>query len=260
MRVTFVTEILKAASARQMLLVLCACGTALNAHGAGENGEAENGKGKNNSASEMLENIRQTATRFAIRQVDDTHLHAVTANAATLDPRLQLRLCSVPLEAFPTGNPAQRVRMTVGVRCTAPNPWTLYVPVHISAMTDVVYTRRAFARGESPAAADLEVRRVALDKLPNGHVRSINQLSQMELVRPLQSGTALTLNAFTSRDMVRQGQEVVIIAEGSGVQVRMAGKAMKNGSSGELIPVRNNNSGRTIEATVLSDGTVRVNW
>lgn len=208
--------------------------------------------------TEMLTKIRQTAEQFALTQINDPSLHDLTAEATNLDARLQLRKCELPLEAFASSNGANPSRMTVGVRCTGQSPWTLYVPVNIRATTDVVYTTRALARGDSPGAADLEVRRMPLDELPPKYVSSINRLNNMELVRPLRSGTPLTLTALKARDIVQQGQEVVIVAQTAGVQVRMAGKALKNGSFGDRIPVRNINSGRTVEATVSSSSTVTV--
>lgn len=247
MRVTFLTAKRKWIGRQTSVLVFCAC-FSVSAICATGNGDSE----------EILENIRSTAERFALATLRDQHLHDVVAKSADLDQRLRLRVCSEPLEAFNTGNAGKPSHKTVGVRCAAPNPWTLYVPVTISATTDVVFTTRAIARGEIPAPADLEIRRVELDRLPPGYLHSMGQLAQMELVRPLQSGSPLTLNALTARDLVRQGQEVVIVAQASGLQVRMKGTALKNGSEGERILVKNSNSGRSVEATVLEDGTVKV--
>jgi len=254
MRVTFLTAKRNWIGPQTLLMVFCAC-FSLNAISADANGGGEELPG-----DEILENIRSTAEKFALATLDDRHLHNVVAKSANLDPRLRLRECSEPLEAFSSGNAGKPTHKTVGVRCAAPNPWTLYVPVTISATTDVVFTTRAIARSEMPMPVDLEVRRVGLDKLPPGYLSSMAELGQMELVRPLRSGSPLTLNALTRRDLVRQGQEVVIVAMASGLQVKMKGTALKNGSEGERILVKNSNSGRSVEATVLKDGSVKVDW
>jgi len=208
---------------------------------------------------EALSNIRATAEQFALAQVIDDKLSSIEARAVNLDPRLQLQKCDQPLQAFTTTNSRNIARTTVGVRCAGLKPWTLYVPVRISALADVVHTLRPLVRGEVLLIEDLEIRQISLDKIPPNYLSNIVQLAGMELARSVNSGVILTLNAVKPRQIVQRGQEVVIIARGAGVQVRMTGMALKNGVSGDLIPVRNIKSGRTIKAIVLKEGTVAVN-
>jgi len=206
----------------------------------------------------MLEGIRQVAADFALSQVDGQGLRDIKAVASRLDPRLRLSACEIPLEAFTTNNSANLLRTTVGVRCNGVKPWTLYVPVSINAIAKVVFTARPVTRGEALDAGNLELREVSLQDLPFNHLRDIERLQNMEMTRPLKAGVPLTLNAIKPRHLVRQGQEVVIWASNQAIQVRMAGTALKNGAKGDLIPVRNNNSGRTITAEVLNNTTVKV--
>lgn len=208
---------------------------------------------------ELLDTIRQHAQKHALAEIDDRDLRDAAANAGNLDARLQLKKCTSELETFSTGAMNNASRMTVGVRCTGLNPWTLYVPVVISGTVDVLYSSRALTRGELLTEEALETRQVALDKLPIGYLSDSAGLTNLELIRPLRAGTPLTLNAVRSREIVRQGQEVIIVAQTAGIQVRMTGEALKNGNFGDLIPVKNLNSGRTVEATILSDSTVSVN-
>lgn len=212
-------------------------------------------------AAEMqeLETIRLQAQKHALAQVQDHEFHDVRAIAGNLDPRLQLKKCSAELETFSSGAMNNPARTTVGVRCSGLNPWTLYVPVSIEATVDVLFSTRALTRGELLTPADIETRRLSLDKLPIGYMSDSSQLTNLELTRPVRTGTPLTLNAVRSREIVRQGQEVIIVAQTAGIQVRMTGEAMKNGNFGDLIPVKNLTSGRTVEATILSDSTVSVN-
>lgn len=211
-------------------------------------------------ATEPLTSIQATAERHALASIADDQLHEVSATAAELDPRLRLRKCEVPLESFSNANNHNRVRQTIGVRCNGGKPWTLYVPVVISALADVVYTSRALTRGEAVTKEDLELRQLTLDQLPANYLASLDQLGDLEMSRSLSPGVILTLNAVKPRKLVRQGQEVIIVARAGGIHVRMTGTALRNGASGETIPVRNTNSGRTIEATVMDGNTVSVNF
>lgn len=210
-------------------------------------------------SGEQLSHIRQVAEQFALQQLDSSGLSDISASASSMDSRLRLKDCELPLEAFATTSGHNRMRTTVGVRCNGENPWTLYVPVTISAMAEALYTARPLLRGEILSGDSFEVRRVPLDKLPSNILASSEDLDTLEVVRPLRSGVPLTLNAVKTRQVVRQGQEVVIQAMGNGIQVKMTGTAMKSGSYGDHIPVKNNNSGRVIEASILNEGTVAVN-
>ena len=180
---------------------------------------------------ETLESIRSSAEKYALAQI----------------------------ETFSTGSMNNTSRMTVGVRCTGQSPWTLYVPVSISALVDVVFSNRALTRGALLTAGDIQVQQVPMSKLPIGYISDPGQISNFELTRPVNAGAAITLSAVRARDMVQQGQEVIIRAQLAGLQVKMAGEALKNGKFGDLIPVKNLRSGRTVEATIVDESTVRVN-
>ena len=208
---------------------------------------------------EALESIRLSAADHALAQIDHSHFENAVATAGSLDKRLQLKKCNIPLETFSTGTMNNTSRMTVGVRCNGLNPWTLYVPVTISALVNVVFSSHALTRGALLNAEDLEVQQVPLNKLPIGYLSDPSQVTNFELIRPLNVGTPITLNAVRPRNIVQQGQEVIIKAQVAGLQVRMTGEALKNGQSGDLIPVRNLRSGRTVEATILNKNTVSVN-
>lgn len=208
---------------------------------------------------ESLETIRSSAQEHVLEQIAGTHLFEASATANALDARLQLKRCDKPLATESTGTANSSSRMTVRVSCQGSNPWALYVPVTVSALVDVVFSRRALARGMILAEEDLELRRISLDKLPVNYLSDSNQLLGFELTRAVNSGTPLAMNVVKLREIVRQGQEVIIVAQASGFQVRMSGKALKNGTFGDLIPVQNLKSGRTIEATVVGENRVSVN-
>lgn len=208
---------------------------------------------------EALDDIRATAEQFALTQVNDKNLSDIEAHTSRLDPRLQLSKCEESLQGFTTANFRNVVRTTIGVRCTGTKPWTLYLPVRISALAEVVYSVRTLVRGEILQARDLEIKQLPLNQLPANYLTSIDQLAGMEMTRSVNSGSVFTLNSVKIRKLVQRGQEVMILVTGSNVRVRMTGTALKNGASGELIPVRNLSSGRTIEAMVLNARTVVVN-
>ena len=68
----------------------------------------------------------------------------------------------------------------------------------------------------------------------------------------------MTPRVLEAPRLVRRGERVTITARADGIDVRMAGKALMDGTAGERIRVRNINSDRVIEATVASPGMVEV--
>jgi len=212
----------------------------------------------NASAFEPLENISEVAERFALTLIESSGLSKIEAHAANIDSRLQLGKCDTALEAFSTSSSAKIGRSTVGVRCNGTKPWTLYVPVNITALAGAVFTRRALSRGDTLSTQNLEVRQLPLQQLPNNYIGEIAQLQGMELSRDLSASAILTRSALKPKQIVKQGQEVSIMAEGLGVRVRMSGIALRNGALGDLIPIRNSSSGRVVQATISSNSTVLI--
>lgn len=210
------------------------------------------------SSSESLATIRETAEQFAIEQIDRTGLSNIEAHAKSMDERLKLGKCETPLEAFNSGNTANLSRTTIGVRCLGPKPWTLYVPVRISATASAVFTSQPLTRGEGIEEKHLEIRQVPFDQLPRNYFSTVEALLDKQLRQSLRAQIVVTANAVAPKEVVQRGQEVIILANGKNIQVRMNGIALSSGASGELISVRNTNSGRTIEATIVNADTVSV--
>ncbi|MCG8416049.1 MAG: flagellar basal body P-ring formation protein FlgA [Pseudomonadales bacterium] len=218
-----------------------------------------------NSNAEVIEHesadaIQTVAERYALEQLATDSLQQVTAEASALDTRLRLKKCSEPLQTFGNGTEIRSSRVTVGVRCTGNSPWTLYVPVTVHALAPVVYTSKPLLRGEIVEPASLEIRQEPLDRLPRNALQSFEQVIGMEVSRAMSADSPLSLGNLRSPKLIRQGQEVIILAEGAGLAVRMAGNALKNGAKGEVIPVKNSSSGRVLEGRIVSESTVLVGF
>jgi flagella basal body P-ring formation protein FlgA len=63
---------------------------------------------------------------------------------------------------------------------------------------------------------------------------------------------------LTAPSAVKKGERVTITAALSSINIKMSGKALSNGSIGEMIKVKNISSNKTIEAQVIRPGIVQV--
>jgi flagellar basal body P-ring formation protein FlgA len=203
-----------------------------------------------------LDTIQEAAEQFVRSQLPDGKAkHYVSATS--LDSRLRLKQCDVPLEAFSnTSDIAARV--TVGVRCMAAAPWTIYVPVTIEVEVPVLVLRRALARRARVMLTDVEPQ---VRRLPGSAANFITDIASLQghrLKRALPAGTAITVDALTPDILVRRGQQVTLIAAVGGIEIRAQGSALTEGGVQDRVRVQNVTSLKVVEGVVESDSVVRV--
>jgi flagellar basal body P-ring formation protein FlgA len=77
--------------------------------------------------------------------------------------------------------------------------------------------------------------------------------------RTLLPGRAIPLRAIDNPRVVRSGAEVQIIYVEGGLTIVTAGAALQDGGVGDVVKIRNSDSGVTVIGTVRPDGAVQVN-
>ena len=211
-------------------------------------------------ASELQDHssIRTTAEGFIAGIVQASHGSEPEVRAGALDSRLRLARCDSALEAFQANGSSMLGNTTVGVRCNGSTAWTLYVPVNVSLYGDVVVAARPLARNHLLTASDLKLARRDLAQLHAGYYSHIDQLVGKQAGRNIALDTAISTLQVKEPLTVKRGQRVKLVATAGGLEVRMAGEAMANGTTGERIKVRNLSSKRIIDGIIKSATTVQV--
>lgn len=209
---------------------------------------------------QALEEIQSAAREFVLRQMaaNGAQQGEQEVGTASLDPRLQLSRCAAPLEAFA----ANGMRYTtgagsVGVRCTGPKPWSVYVPVQVTHYAEVVVAARSLARGTQLGADDVRLVRQEIRGVTD-YFADARQVIGKQVKRPLGSGAVLTAQAVEPPRLVRRTELVTIMVTSGGMEVRMAGEALSDAAQGEPVKVRNLISKRIVEGVVTSPGVVTV--
>jgi flagellar basal body P-ring formation protein FlgA len=77
--------------------------------------------------------------------------------------------------------------------------------------------------------------------------------------RTLLPGRAIPLRAIDNPRVVRNGAEVQIVYVEGDLTIVTAGAALQDGAVGDVIKIRNSDSGVTVVGTVRRDGSVQVN-
>jgi flagellar basal body P-ring formation protein FlgA len=211
------------------------------------------------AASESLQPvsaIRAAAEAGALRVIDPS-LKDVKLSTVSLDPRLRLAACAGKLDTFANAPRGSQSRVTVRVSCPSP-AWTLNVPVEMRRSHSVLVLRRAVGRGEALTAADVTVNQRELAGLSSPFVARPEDLAGRLTRRPLPEGTALTADSLSAALLIKRGQQVTLVAQSRGFEVRAPGKAMADAAANQRVRVQNLNSLKIIEGTAETDGVVRV--
>ena len=199
----------------------------------------------------------------AVRQFMAEHTRAVYNQPAEIEPgkmdsRLTLSQCSKPLEvSLPKGG-RDLGRITVSVKCTDARPWSLQVPTTVTMYKDIIVAASSLPRGTILSADDFSRVKHDVSSLPNGYIADEQSGVGMELRRHLSAGTPLTTSMIRKPEIIRRGQQVVIIAVAGNLEVRMSGKALAHGGVGDRIRVLNLSSKQKVEGTILPSGDIRV--
>jgi flagella basal body P-ring formation protein FlgA len=206
---------------------------------------------------ESVAAIRAAAEAFIRAQLPGDASSA-TVTADHLDGRLRFARCQGVLRAaLPTGAVLQ-ARTTVGVSCDTGAAWTVYVPVTTQSRINILVLRHPVARDARLSAEDVEVQKRELSGTGVAFLNSLTDLRGRTVKRPLPTGTALSIDMFTADVLVRQGQQVTLVATVGGLQVRATGKALSNGSAGARLRVQNLSSLRVVEGVVENEDVIRV--
>jgi flagella basal body P-ring formation protein FlgA len=177
-------------------------------------------------------------------------------NVGKIDSRLNLAACAQPEPFLPTGSRAWG-KTTVGVRCTSPTQWTIYIQVEIKIIADYIVTTTQISQGQQIQTSNLTKLRGDLSYLPSDVVIDETQAIGKTANISLRSGVALRMDSLRNQLAVQQGQAVRLISTGPNFQVATEGQALSNASEGQAVQVRTL-SGQVIRGTAKSSGIVEV--
>ncbi|WP_407296695.1 flagellar basal body P-ring formation chaperone FlgA [Stutzerimonas zhaodongensis] len=175
-----------------------------------------------------------------------------------LDPRLRLAPCDRALSTK-LESPAQPVgRTTVRVSCEGSSPWSVFVPAQVHMFREVIVARRPLSRGSVVEQDDVTLAERDVSLLTQGYLTAFDQVLGNKITRNVLPDQVLPPTYLSAAEIIRKGDQVVITAKNSTINVRMPGEALSDGALGSQIRVKNQRSGRTIKARVIGPGHVEV--
>jgi len=179
-----------------------------------------------------------------------------TPTVTVTPPRISRQAACEQFDLF-LSNPQLRSRMSVGVRCLAPEPWSLYVQASVSIEGYYYVANRVINVGETLSLDDLTAREGDLLRLGTGVIvdpsLAIGYIAQQRI----SAGSTIRSSALRDPDSIVRGQPVKTEARGVGFVATGDGVAMESGAPGAMIQVRTS-SGQVVTGTVVNNTTVRV--
>jgi flagellar basal body P-ring formation protein FlgA len=182
----------------------------------------------------------------------------VTVKAGRIDAHTNLAACAAPQAFLPNGSRAWG-KTTVGVRCTEPSNWTIYVPATVQVIAEYVATAKPLAQGQTVGEQDLARMKGDLTALPPGVVTDVSAAIGRTLAMSLPSGVPLRQDVLRSQQAVQQGQTVKLITAGPGFQVSTEARALNNAAEGQIAQARTP-SGQVVSGVAKAGGVVAVSY
>ncbi len=122
------------------------------------------------------------------------------------------------------------------------------------ATVEVLTYARSLAAGDIVQPSDVVWSTVQAHQAPAGGPQDADQVVGLSAKRALRAGAAVTSRDLASPQVIARNDMVEVAYVVGGVELTVTGKATRNASAGEPLPVLNVQSGRTIDAVAVSPG------
>lgn len=113
------------------------------------------------------------------------------------------------------------------------------------------------SRGSIIRPDQVEYRDFRTERVPSGAIRDIADVIGKEVIRPANPNEPLMFRDLTSPILVRRGALVIIRLVTANMSLTARGKALENGSKGDVIRVINQSSNKTVQVEVVGENDVR---
>jgi flagella basal body P-ring formation protein FlgA len=209
-------------------------------------------------AFQSHQSIFDSVQQFLLANPETQRYSETSIELGHVDSRLQLQQCDQPLETYLAPGSRFTGKTTVGVRCSSPSAWALYVPATVTTYALVYQTAIPLPRDHIIVAHDLKAVKTDLGKLTRGYYTNLDDLLGKQTRRSLPQAKTLNPGLIKAPQLVKRGGQVALIAANPRFSIRTLGLALSDGVEGDQIRVKNLSSNRIVEGTVTGQGIVTV--
>ncbi|RFB68706.1 MULTISPECIES: flagellar basal body P-ring formation chaperone FlgA [unclassified Herbaspirillum] len=183
-----------------------------------------------------------------------------TVNIAVepVDSRLNLAACTSPQAFMPNGGRLWG-RTTIGIKCIAPSPWTIYVRATVQVIAEYIVTAAPLAQGQIIGPNDITKMKGDLSNLPSSIITDPTQAIGRTANISLAMGAPIRQDALRSNRVVQQGQTVRVVSTGPGFQISTEARALTNGSEGQMVQAKTP-AGQVVSGIAKAGGILEINY
>ena len=201
--------------------------------------------------------LQQVAEQFLKMQTSGLP-GSVTVDVDPVDARLNLTACIEPQAFMPNGARLWG-RTTIGIKCVAPAPWTVYVRANVQVISDYLVAAVPLVQGQTIGASDVTRMRGDLSALPNGIITNESQAVGRVVSMSVRAGTPLRMDSVRNQRVVQQGQSVRVVSNGPGFQISTEARALTNASEGQMAQARTT-AGQVVSGIAKAGGILEINY
>ena len=201
------------------------------------------------------ESIYEAVKAYVAQNINTTAEYEI--NIVPLASRLNLALCEQPIDVF-TPSIVKAGRVAINVRCNSGKKWAIFVPIIITPFENIVVLTQNMQHGDKITEHHVALARKNVTQLHNNYMTDLTQVINKQISHHLSAGAVITTNDFFEAKLIKRGDHVMMTSSNSGIAIRMSGIAQSDGSRGQVIRVKNQNSDRVVNATVIDTGVVDV--
>ncbi len=139
--------------------------------------------------------------------------------------------------------------------------YTRRIPVSLKLRTfDYVFVaKKRLGRGHILVPDDIRRERVETTNLSGGLVKESSEIYGKKTKRIVNTGASIRTDMIDLPNLIERGDIVNIVAHLEGVKATGVGKAKQSGRKGDMIMIKNVDSGRQITGRIKDSSTVLVN-
>ena len=115
-----------------------------------------------------------------------------------------------------------------------------------------------YSEAKSSPRQHLAVEKRDVSKLRGDFITQPEQVENKQAAHNTPAGAILGSRSFVEPRLIKRGDKIIITSMQPAFAIRMNGVAMMDGIKGQSIRIKNENSGRIINATVIEPGLVSV--
>jgi flagella basal body P-ring formation protein FlgA len=132
--------------------------------------------------------------------------------------------------------------------------------VEIEAFAEVFVARKDLEKNSRLNLADVTLENRRINKPLSNYLRETEKLRGIKLTKDMMSGAVLTTDSFFADVVIKSGDLVRIVGESSKFKIVINGEARASGKIGDRIAVKNLQSEAILQAIVVDEGLVKVNF